>query len=125
MQNFSPQLFCFPYLRKNRGLYSPKNVGAPTFSLSVLAIPTLGPLVFQLLAHSLIFRITPIPRPSHSLRTLPQKTGGTPPSPATFVTFPGNAILPNGDAVRLPSVHRSLAALRNSFPYVSYAKTGG
>ena len=35
-------------------------------------------LCFQTLPHSSIFRITPIPPPSHSLRTLCQKTGGAP-----------------------------------------------
>jgi hypothetical protein len=79
MQAYCPQLFCFPYLRKNRGVYPSKNVGAPTFSLSFLPIPTLVPLVFQSLAHSFIFRIRPISRPSNIIRTLVPKTGGTPP----------------------------------------------
>ena len=79
MQNYCPQLFCFPYLRKNRGVYPSKNVGAPTFSLSFLPISTLGPLAFQSHAHSFIFRIQPISCPSSSFRTLAPKTGGTPP----------------------------------------------
>ena len=36
-------------------------------------------LWIQVFAHSFIFWITAIPRPFRSLRTLPQKTGGTPP----------------------------------------------
>jgi len=79
MQNYCPQLFCFPYLRKNRGVCPSKNVGAPTFSLSFLPIPALVPLAFQSLAHSFIFRIRPISRPSNIIRTLVPKTGGTPP----------------------------------------------
>src|SRR5579859_6207477 len=74
-----PQLFCFPYLRKNRGVYPLQNVGAPTFSLSFHPISTLGPLALQSVAHSFIFRIQPISRPSNIFRTLPPKTGGTPP----------------------------------------------
>ncbi len=85
-----PQLLCFPYLRKNRGVggmskqssFLPSrlfrlpqnNVGAPTFALSFLPIPTLGSLSFQFLVHSFIFRITPIPYPSSIFRTLSPKT---------------------------------------------------
>jgi hypothetical protein len=79
MQDYCPQLFCFTYLRKNRGMYPSKNVGAPTFSLSFLPIPTLSPLSFQSFAHSFIFRITPIRSSSNSFRTLSPKTGGVSP----------------------------------------------
>src|SRR5258708_38936170 len=79
MQNYRPQLFCFPYLRQNRGVHPSKNVGAPTFSLSFLPVPTLGPLAFQSVAHSFIFRIQPIFWPPSIFRTLAPKTGGTPP----------------------------------------------
>src|SRR5580700_4098569 len=41
-----------------------------------LSISTLGSLSFQLLAHSFIFRITRIPYPSNTFRTLSPKTGG-------------------------------------------------
>lgn len=70
-----PQLLSFPYLRKNRGVHTPKNVGAPTFSLSFLPIPTHGPLAFQSFAHSFIFHITRIRCIFRSMRTLVQKQG--------------------------------------------------
>src|SRR5258708_26035103 len=87
MQNYCPQLFCFPYLRKNRGVYSSKNVGAPTFSLSFLPIP---PLAFQSLAHSFIFRSTPIPFLHSAFPTLSPKTRGVPPlvPPIAFIYMP-------------------------------------
>ena len=70
--------FVSPTYAKTGGCTPPKNVGAPTFALSFLPIPTLGSLSFQLLAHSFIFRITRIPYPSSTFRTLCRKTGGTP-----------------------------------------------
>jgi hypothetical protein len=79
MQNYCPQPFCFPYIRKNRGVYPSKNVGAPTFSLSFLPILALDSLAFQSLAQSFVFRIQPISHPSNIFRTLAPKTGGTPP----------------------------------------------
>src|SRR6266481_3650800 len=90
MQNYCPQLFCFPYLRKNRGVYPSKNVGAPTFFLSFLSVPTLGPLPFQSLAHSFIFRSTPISCLHSAFRTLSPKTGGVPPlvRPIAFLYSP-------------------------------------
>jgi hypothetical protein len=75
MQTLRPQLLCFPYLRKNRGVYPANNVGAPTFSLSFLPIPTLGSLPFQSFAHSFIFRITRICCIFRSMRTLEQEHG--------------------------------------------------
>src|SRR5260221_66614 len=78
MRIFFPQLFCFPYLRKNRGC-NPRKMSARRHFLSLIShSPFLGPLVFQSFAHSFIFRITPIPRPSRRLRTLWPKPGGTP-----------------------------------------------
>jgi hypothetical protein len=39
-----PQLFCFPYIRKYRGMYRSKNVGAPTFLIFPLIFRTFLPL---------------------------------------------------------------------------------
>ena len=127
--------FVSPTYAKTGGC-TPSKMSARRHFLSLLpihALPLVTPLPaaasaekgFQSLAHSFIFRITSIPRPSQRLRTLPQKNGGTPHGPATFATFLRSGFLPNGGATHLPPVHRSLAALRNSFPCVSYAKTGG
>src|SRR5258708_2083528 len=87
IQNYCPHLLCFPYLRKNRGVSSSKNVGAPTFSLSFLPIP---PLAFQSLAHSFIFRSTPISCLHSAFRTHSPKTGGVPPlvRPIAFLYSP-------------------------------------
>ena len=71
--------FVSPTYAKTGGCTHPKNVGAPTFSLSFLPIPTLDSFSFQSLAHSFIFRITSIRCSSNIFRTLAPKTGGTPP----------------------------------------------
>jgi len=76
---FTRNSFVSPAYAKTGGVYTHKNVGAPTFSLSFLPIFTLGPLAFQSFAHSFIFRIQPISHPSNIFRTLVPKTGGTPP----------------------------------------------
>ena len=64
---------------------------------------------FQPLAHSFIFWITAIPGPSHSLRTLPQKTGGTP-----HVVIPRLILL--GRRARPPQLQR-----RRAIPFISPA----
>ncbi len=66
---------------------SAKNVGAPTFSLSFLPIP---PRAFQSLAHSFVFRSTPISCLHSAFRTLSPKTGGVPPlvRPIAFLYSP-------------------------------------
>jgi hypothetical protein len=79
MRALHSQLLCFPYIRKNRGVYPSKNVGTPTFSRSFLPIPTFASLSYQSFAHSFIFRIAPIRCSSNAFRTLVPKTRGTPP----------------------------------------------
>src|SRR6266403_1939874 len=78
--------FVSPTYAKTGG-YPRKNVGAPTFSLSFLPIP---PLPFQSLAHSFVFRSTPISCLHSAFRTLSQKTGGLPPlvRPIAFLYSP-------------------------------------
>jgi len=77
----------FPLRTQKQGGYPRKNVGAPTFSLSFLPIP---PLPFQSLAHSFVFRSTPISCLHSAFRTLSQKTGGLPPlvRPIAFLYSP-------------------------------------
>ena len=75
--------FVSPTYAKTGGLYHRKNVGAPTYYICFLRIHALAPLAFQSLAHSFIFRITPIRYPSNIFRTLAPKTGGYTPSGST------------------------------------------
>jgi hypothetical protein len=111
--------FVSPTYAKTGGCTPPKNVGAPTFALSFLPIPTLGSLSFQLLAHSFIFRITRIPYPSRTFRTLCRKTGGTPNSGhtnASALSFVKKPLLcvPSQRTQRLCG--ESLFLLATSFP---------
>jgi hypothetical protein len=52
--------------------------GSPSFPRSFSSHLHSRISFFQSLAHSFIFRITPIPYPSSTFRTLCQKTGGVP-----------------------------------------------
>jgi hypothetical protein len=53
-------------------------LSSPLFTRSYRQLLAFVSPCFQTLAHSFIFWITAIPRPSRRLRTLSQKTGGTP-----------------------------------------------
>ncbi len=83
---------------------------------------------FQPLAHSFIFWITAIPGPSHSLRTLPQKTGGTPlrghttPHPSWAKGSPAAASAEAGYPLYFPFI-RTSAWYVPCFPYLR--KNGG
>ena len=89
------------YPSKNVGLSRVPSRGAPTFSHSFLTMPTLGPLAFQSVAHSFVFRIPPISRPSYIFRTLASKTGGAP--------LPGH-VWPRADRTRKNRPPRKAAA---------------
>src|SRR5690242_3444231 len=85
--NFTSNSFVSPTYAKTGGCTPHKNVGlslaqprgAPTFTLSFLPISTLGSLLFQSLAHSFVFRITPISHRSITFCTLLSKTRVYPP----------------------------------------------
>jgi hypothetical protein len=74
----SHNFFVSPAYAKTGG-HSRKNLRAPAFPRSLPPISALGLLVFQSLAHSFIFRITLIPYPSNTFRTLSPKTRVYPP----------------------------------------------
>jgi hypothetical protein len=83
-----------------------------------------------MVAHSFIFGITAMPRPVHILRTLAQKTGGTPLGPANSSRLSRERH--SSEWRRCPPAspslvagHRRLAALNDPFYYLSYEETGG
>src|SRR5580704_1579854 len=68
----------FPLLTQKQGVAPPKKCRRADICSLFSPIPPSWISFLQLLAHSFIFRITPIPYPSNTFRTLCRKTGGTP-----------------------------------------------
>src|ERR1700739_3102943 len=106
---------------------SRRSSSSPLFPRSSHQLLTFASPCFQRLAHSLIFWITPIPRPARSLRTLPQKTGGTPPCGHTTLLPSRRACPPKPQRRRaIPFVSPTYENRPHiSFVSHTYAKTGG